>query len=58
MANKIKAYNKDPLRAMFPGKRFHLDYMFVRRKDTFKQEDGPLLTSKNDYNYYLLIAYE
>ena len=54
----IKGYNKDSQRADKPGGHFHVDYGFVRGKTAFKKEDGPLLTSKDGYNCYLLIVDE
>ena len=58
MTNKIKGYNKDPLRSTTQGERFNVDYGFVRGKEFFKSEDGPLITSKDGYNCYLLIVDE
>ena len=58
MARKVKSYNKDLLRATIPGQSFHMDYGFVRGKDTSKQEDVLLITSKDCYNCYLLISDE
>ena len=58
MTAKIKGSNKDPHRATTPGGRFNMDYGFVRGAHTTKNEDGPLITSKQGYNCYLLIADE
>ena len=35
-----------------------MDYGFVRGKEVIKNEDGPLITSKEGYNCYLLVADE
>ena len=56
MTSKMRGYNKILDRATIPGGRFHMDYGFVRSKHTTKSEDGPLTTSKEGYNYYLLIT--
>ena len=58
MTQKIKGFNKDPERATVPGGRFCMDYGFVRGNDITKPDDGPLITSKEGYNCYLLIADE
>jgi len=55
MTTQIKGYNKDPTRATIPGQRFFMDYGFAHNKETTKQEYGLLLTSKDGFNYYLLI---
>lgn len=40
-----------------PGQQFHMDYGFVRGSDfSQKNEEGKLITSKDDYNAYLLIV--
>ena len=33
-----------------------MDYGFVQGNKTFKSENAPLITSKEEYNCYLLIA--
>ena len=58
MTAQIKGYNSDPNRARGPGQRFHMDYGFVRGKSVTKGEDGPLISSKDGYICYLLIADE
>ena len=58
MTDMIKGYNKQPARATQRGGRFNMDYGFVRGKTTFKNEDGPLLTSKDGFNCYLLAVDE
>ena len=35
-----------------------MDYGFLRGGVVIKQEDGPLVTSKEDYNCYLIIVNE
>ena len=52
---KNKVYSKDPNRATKICGRFIMDYGFVRGNDTIKSEDGLLITSKDGYNYYLMI---
>ena len=47
---QIKGYNKDLTRATIPGQSFFTNYEFVCGKETTKQEDGPLLTSKDGFN--------
>ena len=54
----IKGYNKDPVRANKSGRHFCIDYGFVRGKSVTKTEYGPLVTSKEGYNCYLLIVDE
>ena len=56
MTEQIKGYNSNPLRAQGPGRRFNMEYGFVRGKSVTKGEDIPLITSRNGYNCYLLIA--
>ena len=58
MTDQLRGYNKSPERADTPGGRFCMDYGFVRGEKTFKNEDGPLITSKEVYNCYFLIADE
>ena len=58
MTSQMKGYNKTPDRAEIPGGRYHMDYGFVRGKKVIKSEDGPLVTSKEGFNCYLLIADE
>ena len=58
MTKKTKGYNENPERALVPGGRFHMDYGFVRGETVTKAEDGPLLTSNEGYNCYLLIVDE
>ena len=58
MTEKIRGYNKNPLRATSTGERFNMDYGFVRGSTTFKNETGPLITSKEGFNCYLLIVDE
>ena len=55
---KIKGYNKSPIRATLPGGIFNMDYDFVRGEVVIKQEDGPLITSKEGYDCYLIIVDE
>lgn len=54
----IKGYNKHPLRATTQCAKYNMDYGFVRGKTTFKNEEGQLLTSKDGFNCYLLVAEE
>ena len=58
MTRKIRGYNKDPTRANAPEKQFNTDYGFVRGATTVEGETGKLTTSKDSYNYYLLIINE
>ena len=58
MTTKIKGYKKEPDRATQICRRFNMDYGFVRGNDTIKNEHGPLITSKNGYNCYLMIVDE
>jgi len=55
MTKQIKGHKYDPLRAKGPGRRFNMDFGFVRVKSVTKGEDGPLITFRDRYNYYLLI---
>ena len=58
MTDPIKGNNKNSDRATTPGGRFNMVYAFVRGVHTTKNEDGPLITSKERYSCYLLIADE
>ena len=58
MTDQIKGSNKHPDRANTPGGRFNMDYCVIRGAHTTKNEDGLLITSKEGYNCYLLIADE
>ena len=51
----IKGFNKDPHHVSTSGERFVMDFGFVRGKYKIKKEDGPLITSKDGFNSYLLI---
>ena len=54
MTSQKKGYNKDPECSTRIWCRFNMDYGFVRGKDTIKNEDGPLITSNDGYNCYLM----
>ena len=58
MTNKIKSFNRTPDRATLSGRRFNMDYGFVRGEKTFKNENGALITNKEGYNCYFLIVDE
>ena len=53
--SKIKGYH-NPIRAHGPGQIFFMDYGFIPGKDTTHIDDGPLVTSKDDYNCYMIIS--
>ena len=56
MTQKVKGWNQTPDRAKIYGGKFNMDYGFVCGSKTTKNEHEPLITSKEEYNYYLLIA--
>ena len=58
MISNIKDYNKHSERATKPGCRFNMDFDFVRGKEITKNEDGPLITSKEGYNCYVSITHK
>ena len=58
MTAQIKGYNKNSLRATTQGEWFNVDYGFVRGKEVIKNGDGPVITSKEGYNYYVLVVDE
>jgi len=47
MTAQIKEYNADPLCAHSTGQQFNMDYGFVRGKSVTKNEDVPLISSKD-----------
>ena len=55
MTYKIHGYNKNPHRATSQGKRFNMDYTFVQEATTVEGNTGKLTTSKDGFNYYLLV---
>ena len=58
MTKQKKGYDTIPERATEAGGRFQMDFGFVRGKTVTRNKDGPLLTSNEGYNCYLLIADE
>ena len=59
MTKIIKGHNNDAHKAILIGKRFQMDYAFVR--GTYRQEgksSGPLVTSVDECNAYLIITNE
>ena len=58
MTIQKRGYNKDPKRATRICRRFNMDYGFVRGNDTVKNKEGPLITSNDGYNCYLMIIDE
>ena len=55
MTKMIKGFNKDPHQVSAPGERFVMDFGFVCGSYKLKTENGPLVTSKDGFNSYLLI---
>ena len=56
ITQQVKGYNKDPLRDTTQDERSNVDYGFVRGKEIFESEDGPLIANKESYNCYLLVV--
>ena len=58
MTAKIKGYKKELDSATQICRQLNMNYGFVRGKETIKNEHGPLITSSNGYNCYLMIIDE